>query len=76
VDKVDNRFTFQVAAGSTITFTMDDLNGGEIRNCTNSMTTSQYKTADGKAIVANPSIQQPYNGQWFQLSVIDAKVMH
>ncbi len=76
VDKVDNQFTFQITAGSTLNFTMDDLNGGEIRNCTNSMTTSQFKTADGKTITANPSVQQPYNGQWFQLTVLDAKVVH
>ncbi len=76
VDIVDNRFTFQVNAGGTITFTMDDLNGGEIRNCSNKITTSKYMTAAGAAITASTSVQQPYNGNWFQLTVIDAKVVH
>ena len=76
VDIVDNRFTFQINAGSTISFTMDDLNGGEIRNCTNAITTSQFKTADGKAVTASTLVSQPFNGQWFQLTVLDAKVMH
>ncbi len=75
VDYVDNRFTFQVTAGSTIKFTMDDLNGGEIRNCSDKQTMSQYKTADGKDVVASSTVAQPFNGQWFQLSVLDATIM-
>lgn len=75
VDVADNRFKFQVNAGTTITFTMDDLNGGLIRNCTNKITTSKYKTAAGAAVNAPASVQQPYNGQWFQLTVLDAKIV-
>ncbi len=80
VDKSDNKFTFTVNAGSVIKFTMDDLNGGEIRNCTNSVPLSKYTTAanspfgDSAPIKASPSVAQPYNGQWFTLSVIDARV--
>jgi hypothetical protein len=80
VDKTDNKWTITVASQSTIKFTMDDLNGGEIRNCTNVNTTSQYKTAakspfgDALPIKANANISQPYNGNWFQLSVMDARV--
>ena len=76
VDVVDNRFTFQITSGNTITFTMDDLNGGEIRNCSNKITTSKYTTAAGAAVTAPNSVQQPYNGNWFQLTVLDAKVVH
>jgi len=76
VDIVDNKFTFQVNAGSTITFTMDDLNGGEIRNCSNQIKTSKYKTAGGATITASDTVSQPYNGNWFQLTVLDAQVMH
>lgn len=76
VDYVDNRFTFQVAAANTIKFTMDDLNGGEIRNCSDKQTMSKYKTADGKDVVASSAIPQPFNGQWFQLTVLDAAIMH
>ncbi len=76
VDVVDNRFTFHVNAGSTITFTMDDLNGGEIRNCSNKLTVSKYKTARGAAVNAPAGLVQPFNGNWLQLSVLDAKVVH
>ena len=76
VDLIDNKFTFQVTAGSTITFTMDDLNGGEIRNCSSKITTSKYKTVGGATITASTTVQQPYNGNWFQLTVLDATVMH
>jgi hypothetical protein len=80
VDPSDNKFTFTVNAGSTIKFTMDDLNGGEIRNCTTTVAKSKYTTAanspfgNSSMIVASPSIAQPFNGNWFQLSVIDARV--
>ena len=80
VDIGDNKFTFTVNAGSTIKFTFDDLNGGEIRNCTNSITTSKFTMAakspfgDNTPIKAPTSVAQPYNGNWFTLSVIDARV--
>src|SRR6185503_15798011 len=45
VDTGDNKFTFTVNAGTTITFTMDDLNGGEIRNCTLTAPRSKYTFA-------------------------------
>jgi hypothetical protein len=75
VDYVDNSFMFQVAAANTIKFTMDDLNGGEIRNCSDKQTMSKYMTADGKAVTVSNTIPQPFNGQWFQLNVLDAKIM-
>jgi len=75
VDKTDNKFTFKVDAGSTIKFTMDDLNGGEIRNCTNTMTSSQFMRADGSTVTASATVQQPYNGQWMQLSVLNATIV-
>jgi hypothetical protein len=58
VDKADWKWTVTVAANQTIKFTYDDLNGGMIRNCTNSIT--------GTDVVVK---QQPFNGQWFQLNV-------
>jgi hypothetical protein len=75
VDRVDNKFTIQVKAGTTLTFTFDDLNGGEIRNCTNIVAKSQYKTADGKTITASSTIAQPYNGNWLQLTVMNSKIV-
>jgi hypothetical protein len=80
VDKSDNKFTFTVNSATTIKFTMDDLNGGEIRNCTTSAATSKYTTApqspfgDSAPIRAPSTVAQPYNGNWFTLSVIDARV--
>jgi hypothetical protein len=80
VDKSDNKFTFTVNAGSTIKFTFDDLNGGEIRNCTTSAPTSKYTTAANSPfgnlapIKADPTLAQPFNGNWYTLSVIDARV--
>jgi len=80
VDKSDNKFTFTVNAGTTIKFTFDDVNGGEIRNCTNSITESSRTTAakspfgDSAPIKASTAVMQPYNGNWFQLNVIDARV--
>lgn len=80
VDKTDNKWTITVNAGTSIKFTFDDLNGGEIRNCTNSNTISKYTTAakspfgDSAPIKANATVAQPFNGNWFQLSVIDARV--
>jgi len=80
VDKGDNKFTFTVNAGSAIKFTFDDLNGGEIRNCTNSVLQSTRTTApkspfgDSVPIKASATVPQPFNGSWFQLNVIDARV--
>jgi len=81
VDVGDNKFTFTVNAQSTIKFTMDDLNGGEIRNCTNSISKSTKYTyaakspfGDNTPINAPTSVAQPFNGNWFTLSVIDARV--
>jgi hypothetical protein len=81
VDKADNKFTFTVNAGTSIKFTMDDLNGGEIRNCTTSAATSRYTTnanspfaSAATAIRAPTTVAQPYNGNWFTLTVIDARV--
>jgi hypothetical protein len=80
VDINDNKFTFTVNAQSTIKFTMDDLNGGEIRNCTNSITKSKFAMAakspfgDGSPINAPSSVAQPFNGNWVSLWVIDARV--
>jgi hypothetical protein len=34
----------------------------------------QYKTAGGMDVVASGTIEQPFNGQWFQLNVLDAKI--
>jgi hypothetical protein len=58
VDKADWKWTVTVAANQTIKFTYDDLNGGMIRNCTNSITGTDVAVK-----------QQPFNGQWFQLNV-------
>jgi hypothetical protein len=80
VDKSDNKFTFTVNAGTTIKFTFDDVNGGEIRNCTNSVAQSARTTApkspfgDSAVIKASTAVIQPFNGNWFQLNVIDARV--
>jgi len=80
VDLGDNKFTFTVNAATTITFTMDDLNGGEIRNCTFSAAQSKYTTAANSPfgnlapIRAPTTVAQPYNGNWYTLSVIDARV--
>ena len=80
VDKADNKFTFTVNAGTTLKFTFDDLNGGEIRNCTTSAATSKYTYAakspfgDATPIRAPTTVAQPYNGNWFTLAVIDARV--
>jgi hypothetical protein len=75
VDKIDDKFVFQVNAGSTMVFTFDDLNGGEIRNCTYSVPTSVHKTADGRTVTASATVPQPFNGNWFQLTVLDAKII-
>jgi hypothetical protein len=80
VDKADNKWTITVNSAQTLKFTFDDLNGGEIRNCVNSVTQSTRKTAasspfgDAVPIVASTSVAQPFNGNWFQLNVLDARV--
>jgi len=58
VDKADWKFNVTVAANQIVTYTYDDLNGGMIRNCTN--------TVPGADVLVT---MQPFNGQWFQLNV-------
>lgn len=61
VDSMDQTFTIRVAGGTTINFSFDDLNGGEIRNCS--------ITVEG--IQPYPKI---FDGNFFQLDVVDAKL--
>jgi hypothetical protein len=61
VDAMDQQFTIRVAGGTTINFSFDDLNGGEIRNCS--------ITVEG--IQPYPKI---FDGNFFQLDVVDAKL--
>lgn len=61
VDSIDQTFTIRVAGGSKIDFSFDDLNGGEIRNCS--------ITVEG--IQPYPKI---FDGNFFQLDVLDAKL--
>jgi hypothetical protein len=61
VDGIDQNFTIRVAGGTTITFSFDDLNGGEIRNCS--------ITVEG--IQPYP---KAFDGNFFQLDVLDAKL--
>ncbi len=61
VDSIDQTFTVRVAGGTKINFDFDDLNGGEIRNCS----------------VTVPGIQpypKAFDGNFFQLDVVDAKL--
>jgi hypothetical protein len=62
VDAIDQNFTVRVAGGSKIDFSFDDLNGGEIRNCT--------ITVEG--IQPYP---KAFDGNFFQLDVVDAKLV-
>jgi hypothetical protein len=62
VDGIDQNFTIRVAGGTTITFSFDDLNGGEIRNCS--------ITVEG--IQPYP---KAFDGNFFQLDVLDAKLV-
>lgn len=62
VDTIDQTFTIRVAAGTKIDFNYDDLNGGQIRNCTNTV----------QGVAPYPAI---YDGQFFQLDVTDAKLV-
>jgi hypothetical protein len=61
VDGIDQNFTIRVAGGTTINFSFDDLNGGEIRNCS--------ITVEG--IQPYP---KAFDGNFFQLDVLDAKL--
>ena len=79
VDRVDALFTITVNAGSTLQFAFDDLNGGEIRNCTtvagNSTFSRTPSSPFGATRIAAPAgITEPFNGQWFQLSVVAARL--
>jgi hypothetical protein len=62
VDAMDQNFTVRLAAGTKIDFAFDDLNGGEIRNCS--------VTVEG--IQPYPKV---YDGNFFQLDVVDAKLV-
>ena len=62
VDPIDQQWTIRVAGGSKIDFNFDDLNGGEIRNCS--------ITVEG--IAPYPKV---FDGNFFQLDVIDAKLV-
>lgn len=62
VDSLDQNFTIRVAGGTKIDFAFDDLNGGEIRNCS----------------VTVPGIEpypKAFDGNFFQLDVVDAKLV-
>lgn len=62
VDGIDQTFKVRVAGGSKIEFSFDDLNGGEIRNCS--------ITVEG--IQPYP---KAFDGNFFQLDVVDAKLV-
>jgi hypothetical protein len=62
VDSMDQTWTIRVAGGTKINFDFDDINGGEIRNCS----------------VTIPGIQpypKSYDGNFYQLDVVDAKLV-
>jgi hypothetical protein len=61
VDRIDQQFAIKVEGQSAITFTFDDLNGGEIRNCS--------LTVEGIA-----PYPQVFDGNYFQLDVVDARI--
>lgn len=62
VDGLDQTFKIRVSGGTKIDFSFDDLNGGEIRNCS--------ITVEG--IQPYP---KAFDGNFFQLDVIDAKLV-
>jgi len=62
VDPIDMQWTIQVRGRSTITFTMDDLNGGEIRNCS-------------IVVPGIPPAPNRFDGNFFQLNVVSAKIV-
>ncbi len=62
VDSIDQNFTVPVAGGSKIDFAFDDINSGQIRNCS----------------VTVPEIEpypEVFDGNFFQLDVVDAKLV-
>jgi hypothetical protein len=61
VDPIDQTFDIKVAGGTTLEFTFDDLNGGEIRNCS--------ITVEG--VEPYPKV---FDGNFFQLDVVEAKL--
>lgn len=62
VDTIDQTFTIRVSGGTKIDWNYDDLNGGQIRNCTNTV----------PGIGPYPNV---YDGQYVQLDVTDAKLV-
>lgn len=62
VDAIDQNFTVRVAGGTKIDFAFDDLNGGEIRNCS--------VTVQG--IEPYP---KAFDGNFFQIDVVEAKLV-
>jgi hypothetical protein len=62
VDGLDQTFKIRVSGGTKIDFSFDDLNGGEIRNCS--------ITVEG--IQPYP---KAFDGNFFQLDVVDAKLV-
>jgi hypothetical protein len=61
VDPIDQTFGIKVTGGTTLEFTFDDLNGGEIRNCS--------ITVEG--VEPYPKV---FDGNFFQLDVVEAKL--
>jgi hypothetical protein len=61
VDKIDQQFSIKIEGQSVIPFTFDDLNGGQIRNCS--------LTVEGIA-----PYPQVFDGNFFQLDVVDARI--
>ena len=62
VDPIDMQFTARVRGRSMITFTLDDLNGGEIRNCS-------------IVVPGIPPYPNPFDGNFFQLNIVSAKIV-
>jgi hypothetical protein len=56
------QFTIRVRGQTMVTFTMDDLNGGEIRNC--SLIPTDIPPAPNR-----------YDGNFFQLNVVSWRVV-
>ncbi len=62
VDPIDMQWTIRVKGRSTITFTMDDLNGGEVRNCS-------------LVVPGIPPAPNRFDGNFFQLNVVSARIL-
>jgi len=62
VDAIDQQFTIRVAGGTKIDFQFDDINGGEIRNCS--------ITVPG--VAPYPKL---FDGNFVQFDVVDAKLV-